>query len=240
MTEELTVAPGNDLVANKAADLPGMQGDVTQWAEEKLRTEKQEFEELSLACSEAKRKKWNTRALAAAAKKALARVLFYEKVHDACKAGYMLFPPVPNADVIAIRTRFTKGSSDWKTTNDYYNSLPLSEIETEAPEKGEGEYKSPWMGWQLVRRYTNDKNEARKEWEQITDFKEAEFPLAMAKPEIVQAVSAAMEMKIFDEIRLFPFTKKRGDPCILGVVFNPKEDRRHYFLISWRINKRDL
>ena len=66
------------------------------------------------------------------------------------------------------------------------------------------------------------------------------FPVSMSKPEIIAATNAAMEGKFFDEIRLFPFTKRRGDPCILGSIYNPREARRLYFMISWRINRADL
>ena len=64
----------------------------------------------------------------------------------------------------------------------------------------------------------------------------------MAKPQIIEATNAAMEMKVFDEIRLFPFTKRRGDPCILGTIIDRSgtTERRHAFLISWLIREQDI
>ena len=91
-------------VANDYQGLPVIQGQLLRWTKEKLLEVRQEYTELDNAYREAKERKWKASTLSSAAKKCLRRVEFYEKVQAALEAGYMLFPPIGNVDVVAIRT----------------------------------------------------------------------------------------------------------------------------------------
>jgi hypothetical protein len=240
MSDELATVSPESLIANKADELSGFNTEILQWAVQKLNDARKEYEDLDTARAEAKKNKWNTKALSKAASLALSRVNFYEKVHKAVESGYMLFPPVPNADVIAIRTNHVGADLKTLNTRGWASSPRILEERSEAPGIGKGSYKSPYVGWTMIEKFNNEKGEECRTWETVSELKDAEFPLIMAKPKIVKAVNAAMELKVFDEIRMFPFVKRRGDPCILGVVYNPKDYKRNYFLISWLINKGDL
>lgn len=239
-TTELTLSTPETLIANNATSLPAFNAPLQQWAREALAAARLEYEEMDLSVRAAKKSKWNPRPLMNARSKALARWNFYEKVQAALENGYMLFPPVPNADLIAVRTDMEPVRDHSTGRPERWNSPGINEHTSEGPPIGEGEYRNPYRSWVRLRTFKNEKNEDRAEWELYGELKNPVFPLSMAKPEIIEATNAAMEGKFFDEIRLFPFTKRRGDPCILGSIFNPKEDRRLYFLISWRINKGDL
>jgi hypothetical protein len=215
MTEELAVQETSVVIANHHTELPALQAPLAGWARQKLEAVRTEYNELDQAATLAKKNKWNPHAIRRAANKALERLTFYEKVVAALEAGYMLFPPVPNADVIAIRSdgygsRENRDTVGWRP--------PLEEAEAEALPLGEGEYKSPWMGWNYLCSFKDEKGNEKTRWTNIQELETAEFPLVMAKPQIVEATNAAMEGKFFDEIRLFPFTKRRGDPCILGAL----------------------
>ena len=232
--------PVTTMVATAPEQLPDLQVPLEGWAEKKLEEARAEYAELNEAAEVAKKQKWNTRALKNAAAKAMARCTFYDKVVAALKAGFMLFPPVPNADCIAVRTPASQVVEQERQTSDWDKPQPLA-LRNQINSRGVGTYKNPNLGWTLWRQFKDDKGNDRKEWHLITALKDAVFPLSMAKPEILVATNAAMEMKIFDEIRLFPSTRQemtKGDPCILGVVNS--ENRRLYFLISWRINQSDL
>lgn len=243
MSNDLTVQDPNVAIANTASEVAGLHAPVTGWARKKLEASQQEYQELDAAAALAKKNKWNTVALKNAARKALARVIFYEKVVAALEAGFMLFPPVPNADCIAVRTQYSSKES----TVDEPERWGRHASQLEADENlvlGDGEYKSPNVKWQITHRYEKPRDDNTKEkrlhWSPL-DYTDPEFPLLMGKPEIIKATSAAMELKVFDEIRMFPFERRRrGDPCILGTVYDARNDHRLYFLISWRVNESDL
>lgn len=235
------------VVANSASELPGLQAPLLPWAQAKLAESKAEYTELDEAAMQAKARKWNPHAIRRAATKALLRVTFYEKIVAALEAGYMLFPPVPNADCIAVRVgeEVTEFEDRYRTTGQYETSAGGTVDAGRLP-VGEGKYINPAVRWTLIRKYEVEQNGRKtqhKEWKSL-DLENPPFPIAMAKPTIVEATSAAMEMKIFDEIRMFPFERRpKGDPCILGSIAMQESKfniRRLYFLISWRINQTDI
>jgi len=239
MSTEIALNNPTSVMANSAAELRGLGAPVIGWARKKMDEARAEHEELMLAVAEAKKHKWKTSTLQRAAGKALMRFTFYEKCVAALEAGYILFPPVDNADVIAIRSD-GRGPHEMRETAGWKPAL--EEAPAEALPIGEGDYKSPWMGWRYSYQHTDDKGNKKTNWTAITELENAAFPLVMAKPQIIEATNAAMEMKVFDEIRLFPFTKRRGDPCILGTIIDRSGTtiRRHMFLISWLIQERDI
>lgn len=246
MTKELVLANVTEVVVNSTDELPALQQPLPIWARKKLEAARAEAVELSEAADTAKRCKWNPAPLRKAANKALERVTFYEKVVMALEAGYMLFPPVPNADVIAIRTTLeSPGDARIEDRGDCSWDTPMGKEErAEILPAGEGDYKNPLIRWRTSHKYERTKSdgskERRRQWSPL-QLEDPEFPLLMGKPEIIEAVNAAQELKVFDEIRMFPFERvRRGDPCILGSIINGDKQNRLYFLISWRINESDL
>lgn len=226
-------------VANDPAELADLQNSLTPWAKAKLEEVRLEHSELSQAIEHAKKCKWNWRAMGNAAASAISRITFYEKVVAALEAGYMLFPPVPNADVIALRcpssqliNKFVEQNANWSSPSQTVTNEPLP--------AGKGTYLNPVTHWKTIRKWKDDKGKEIKEWMAL-QLGKPEFPLLMAKPQVVEAVNAAMEMKVFDDIRMFPFERRgKGDPCILGSIVDKATKKRHYFLISWRIDAKDI
>jgi hypothetical protein len=239
-----TVAP-TSVVANTGESISGMAAPTLEWAERKLAACVAERDELVTARDEAKERKWKVSALAKAALNAIARVTFYEKVRDALSAGFLLFPPVPNADCIAIRVPDGMAYPDesYDQIEGAWPRTKFSQQQAYSEPSGHGEYKSPSVSWTMVRKWQKNldggKTETVRDWEALA-LKDPEFPLVMAKPEIIQCVSAAMELKVFDEIRMFPFERRKGDPCILGTVWDKRNHKYHYFLISWLVREQDI
>lgn len=238
--------PITSVVANSTAELPGLQGPLIPWAQNKLEEARAEHAELAEAIEHAKKRKWKFTSMVKAAKNALSRFTFYDKVVKALEAGYMLFPPVPNAAVFAIRT---DSNCQWGTRWLEWG-FPTRTAQAVGLPAGEGEYANPYVKWIHVSNRKNDQGKELRLWEPL-HLEDPTFPLVMAKPEIVEAVNAAMEMKVFDEIRMFPLETvagptprvrfpKEADPCILGSIFDKRNDKRHYFLISWRIDQKDI
>lgn len=232
------------VVANSTAELPTLQAPLLAWARKRLEDSRAAWTELDEALTQAKKQRWHTVAIRNAATRELATITYYEKIVAALSAGYMLFPPVPNADVIAIRT--SNPSTNKFEDRDRWGSPQgtVFTVEGNPPALGEGQYYNPVPGWTLLRTYKTEKDTERKEWQSM-DLQEPHFPLAMAKPEIIEATNAAMELKVFDEIRMFPFERRgKGDPCLLGSIVEKKRKhltpRRQFFLISWRIDAKDI
>lgn len=241
VSTELTVTnpEATTVMANSTEQLPALQAPLPGWARKKYEAAWAEYDELILAVAEAKKHKWKTSVLQKAANGALSRIVFYDKVVQVLEAGYMLFPPVPNADVIAVRLSTRQPPVEFK--EERWGSPSMSAQAKSPLAAGEGVYLDPIVHWAKFQNLQNDKGESRGvEW-QALDLSDPVFPLAMAKPAIIAATNAAMEMKVFDEIRMFPFERRpKGDPCLLGSIVERKTNRRLYFLISWRIDEKDI
>lgn len=241
MTKELAIRKTTTVMANSPDQLQTLQAPLAGWAREKLEVAKLELAELTQAVAEAKKHKWKTSVLVKAQKRALGTLTFYDKVAAALDSGFMLFPPVPNADVIAVRVDNREPPEPYSSTGKWERSPGGMASEKIPLPRGTGIYVDPVIHWRLVQTFRNEKNEMTgKEWQSL-DLGDPIFPLAMAKPAIIAATTSAMEAKFFDEIRMFPFERRpKGDPCLLGSIVEGHGDRRLYFLISWRINKGDI
>lgn len=241
MSTELMIPEQTSVVANTTAELPSLQAPLKMWAQKRLDEARAEYGELDAAATKAKQQRWNHTAIRRAANNAIGRITFYEKVVGALEAGYMLFPPVPNADVIALRCGTAEVGDNARDTRNVAWEQPRHAVTMDKNPLplGEGEYFHPVPKWIKVQAYKTEKGEERCQW-QALDLEAPQFPLMMAKPEIIEATSAAMELKLFDEIRMFPFTRRKGDPCLLGAIVEKGTGRRHYFLISWRIDAKDI
>ena len=79
-----------------------------------------------------------------------------------------------------------------------------------------------------------------------------EFPVTMAKPDVIEATSRAKALKIFDDLAILPgyapskgTTPPKGDPIIVGRIIDRARSgpyNTHYltFIIAWHINTRDI
>ncbi len=99
----------------------------------------------------------------------------------------------------------------------------------------------------LERRYLKKDEQGRElhhyETWSAKGWNEIDFPIQMARPKIMKAVTRAMALKIFDELGIFPEDKKK-DPMIIARMKAPSTNRfaRRYisFVVAWHLNTRDL
>jgi hypothetical protein len=220
------------LTATLPQEMVESQMQLLCWCDNKILVIKADIKELAEAVDIATSNKWNTQALKNQLTKARKSIVYYEKVKAALNEGYYIVPNFP-VQMFAIRTK----QKDPKG----YSSSWWAEIKQDAQQlpQGEGEYRNPFP---LLERQT-DKDAQGKETHGVYPicWDELQFPITMAKPVIMQATSRAMALEIFDEIGVFPPTKKE-DPVIIGRVnLNHKGMKRTVsFMIAWHFNTNQI
>jgi len=161
------------------------------------------------------------------------RAEYYSKMLHALEAGYTIIPNMP-LQLFAVRT--DRKSVPYSIVT-YQSQVPDTEAKS-LPE-GEGRWVNPVP---LVRPVSDrdDKGNAVTKWRADSINEDIDFPLTMAKPQIMEATSRAMALNIFDEFGILPEDHK-GDPMILARIIDPRppgyrEHKRVTFLIGWHLN----
>jgi len=221
------------------------QKDLLTWFEGKATAVGEEAKEIAENLAIAKKNKWRTKTLKRMLDLVEKRVTYYEKIAAALKAGYHIIPNFP-MDMIAIRTDRKKplkkkDTYRWANFEQSPGKLPI----------GEGEYVSPFPFIESNLIKVEEKNYRTKETEIVekkeysaSDFDFVEFPMAMAKPQIMEATGEAMSEMIFDSIGIMPQTQANRDPIIAGEIRDPRgttnNPLRVTFIIAWYLNTEDI
>lgn len=236
---ESQIVPKEDgnvaVTAFEPNDMPRCQEALKAWARNKVLTLDSDVEELQQALDHAKAKKWKISTFQRHLGIARKRVEFYRKVMLALEAGYVIVPNFP-VQAFAIRTdKGVKGGSqiiNWRK-GDFKQETPSLPVD-------EGEYKNPFP---VVhhRQVIKDAKEQTLQWPY--DWDEMDFPLSMAKGEIMEATDRAMALKIFDEIGILPKARKE-DPIIVGQVHLKGPcgyaTKTVTFMVAWHLDTRVL
>lgn len=217
------------LTAMLPSEMVDSQNQLVDWCGRKILVCRDEVRGLYDAYERAKKMKWKSEPLRNLWRNASKKLAYYEKVKAALEAGYYI---VPNFDIqfFAIRTDKASPKDQWQLgnwQNDHKKKaqdLPM----------GEGEYQNPFP---VVFEKHFGEGENRKRYTQAERWDEMEFPIFMAKPEIMDATSRAMALKVFDRIGVFPRYKKE-DPVIIGQIFRKvgASERVVSFMIAWHLN----
>jgi hypothetical protein len=221
------------------------------WCDQKIRELRAEHVELCTASDHAKKMKWQWRTLHAQALKCAKRMIYFGKMRQALKEGFFIVPNFP-VNVFAIRTERGYPLQMWSIDENYsYKPFRHKQQPSSMLPEGEGEYKNPFP---LVRhrRELAKKPDGSPQinWVQWADeFKDIEFPLCMAKPQIMEATSRAMAMKLFDDFGLFEghttmrvHVERRvtRDPIIVARLKDPRsttyEWRGISFIVAWHLD----
>jgi hypothetical protein len=214
------------------------------WAKAKVQEIYLEVAELQVEYDYAKKNKWRTSGLKNALNRTKKRHEFYEKVKLALEAGYALVPNFP-VDVFAIRTC---QESPFRPANPPTRSDSVRECRTDSSPPGEGEYKDTTPAVVSYLETVKDNQGKEKEVQKWypTDFLNVEFPVQLAKVEVMEAASRAMALKIFDEIGALPARpgripgtmRRRGDPIVVGRIVqrNGYQEKVLSFMIAWFMN----
>jgi hypothetical protein len=240
---ELMVVPTEPLVhlvARNALEMKDSQHHLKDWLQRKLTQIDAEITEIQTAIDYAKSHKWSVKAHQSQKSRALTGRVFYEKILDAVEAGYTVVPEFP-IDVFAIRVdRTNPVQGDAYST---YGKPALSEEQPDVLSSGEGEYVSELPKARHWDSQHDDGKDGKVTHHNVSAiaFADIAFPIAIARPEIMDATAQAMALKVFDRIGICPksATRKR-DPMIIGQILLKQSWYGSYrevnFLIGWHLN----
>lgn len=235
------------VTAENADEMKQCQGAIVDWCRAKVAQLEAEFKEVREAYDYAVKQKWRNDVLKRQSERAFKRFDFYKRMLIALEHGYQIVPSFP---VTAFAIRTDKKNPLRMYTN-YY-----SQKHTQEPPvlpAGEGDYKNPFplVKEQLLVQRTQTQAEVKAYWAEA--WKDFEFPLSMAKPQIMEATTRAMALKIFDDVGILPgyhpsegTRPPRGDPIIVARLLHPgtthKWATKRYvtFIIAWHLNTADL
>ena len=207
------------------------------WCRKKVALMKEERDD-ALACySEAVKHKWKASPYKRHADGFEKRVVFYDKMLAALQAGYMIVPNMPVA-LFAVRTGRKKPPKSWMYFK-WQSDVP--DVPGQPMVAGECTWVSPDPIVESER-FKDEKGADVEKWRAREISPEIDFPLAMAKPCIMEATGRAMAIKVFDQMGMVP--ANTGDPMILAQMIDPRSTRWNRrvvsFLIAWHLNTRDL
>lgn len=212
------------------------QEQLITWFGKKAEKVAEEANELQQNYEIAKKNKWKASTLKRHAALAIKRVDYYKKIKSALEEGYNIVPNMP-LDIFAVRTDrknpLKKASFyRWDGRQARGGFLP----------EGEGRYVNPdptqsYYEVTVPNKKTGE-DEEKEEWF-ADEFQDVEFPIHMAKPEIMEATSRAEAMNIFDEIGVLP-ARRKVDPLIMGRIRDPRSsiyhDKHISFIIAWYLD----
>lgn len=206
---------------------------LMRWCQHKLRECRAEIEDLTQELEIATRNKWRASGFKRQLDKARKRIVYYGKIFQALKAGYCIIPNFP-IEGFLIRTNRThvkqKETSHWNWTM-------FLQQDAMALTKGEGTYKNPFP---VARQREEKEADGRiKKIVWADDWKDVEFPIAMAKPNIMLATEAAVKLNLFDVFGICP-PRRRADPMIIAQIIDPTSTKWNRqvvsFLIAWHLD----
>lgn len=202
------------------------------WCLMKEKVVAEEVDEMQQAYESAKEKKWSWKPLYKQWHRNVKRLEYYQKVRAALEAGFYIVPNFP-IDLFAIRT-------GKKVNTNYIGHFSYDHEQTHQElTVGEGEYKNPFPLVDRFKAQISDGKTIRASYSHAVDWADIEFPIAMAKPNIMEATDRAMALKIFDRIGIMPHTRKE-DPCIIGQVLRREGSSLKIcsFMIAWYLDTR--
>jgi len=238
-TVHLVARSGNEMELSRQAML--------NWLLGKIHACQNELLDMQQIVAHAKKNKWRSSGLERQVKLAQKRLLFYEKCQLAVNEGYTLVPNFP-ADLFAIRV--TRDHPSSRSNSSTYRNPSIEDEKPSGAKAGDGEYVSPEAklnSWETEEKNSQDKMITRWHSEPV-EFQDVEFPVACARPEVMSAVSEAMQKKIFDAFAISPqgiMRKRKYDPIILGQICMPKgggyaQPKIVSFMIAWHLDLRTL
>lgn len=155
------------------------------------------------------------------------RIGFYSKIRSAIDEGYVIIPNFP-MDIFAIRTNAS--APRFQVQAGRFNSFPQS---AQLLPEGGGEYVNPLPN--VITEHDDDGKGGTIITQQPADeWNDVEFPIALARPQLMEKTAQAMALRLFDEIGVARDHVAGGDPIILGRIRNPRNGRPDIsFFIGW-------
>jgi hypothetical protein len=233
------VASGMDtnfqLVAIDQVQLARAQDELISWAERAQKAVQLEKAAEEEVLERAKEAHWARAPHERRIKQLARRLTFYGKIESALRDGYVVIPNFP-LTLFAIRT---KAGSPHGSQRDGTWARPQS---GQILPEGAGEYKNPVPLLETASETRKASHNPEKTYEQTVSWPsdwqdEIEFPIALAKPVLMQRTATALAKRLFDEIGVASDSVSSGytgDPIICGRIRNPRAGRPAIsFFLGW-------
>jgi hypothetical protein len=248
-TAALTVPDVEDakemvVVARNPGEMQEAQQQLIKWASNKFIAAKRELAEAEENLAQAVKSKWRQSGFKRHVSMAAERVLYYEKIHAALSAGYVIVPNF-DLDIFAMRTRRSRPKKDVTTSrwNRPHESVFENAVERNA--LGTGENVDPWPAVERDTITVNDKDGNKQKLQRAwpVAWQDVDFPFKLAKPQILADTSKALALKVFDQVGVTPHRNiRKQDPMVIGqIVFGPPRNQKTVsFLVAWWLESSDL
>lgn len=234
------VAQDIQLTATEPDEIKQAQVSLIDWCKQKIISLNGDYAEMKGAYENAVAHKWAASPIKRQVTKLEKRIEFYQKMRSALEHGYVIIPNFP-VTVFAIRTKKENPARVYISAGQNWGNRHQQETETLT--QGEGEYKNPFP---VVEKECTKSAEANKPAEYMDwaeEWKDLEFPIQMARANIMEATNRAMALKIFDDFGVLP-QKKKEDPIIVARLLDPRSPswskKFVTFMVAWHLDTRDL
>jgi len=225
-----------NVVALTPAEMVPAQEALVGWCGRKIQALEDEAADLELHQQLAVANGWKTSVVTATLNRNARRITYYTKLREAVQAGYLLVPNMP-VDVLAVRVhaaapRRQTSKSHWHTFRSRPELLP----------SGKGRYvdETPLEGSNSYKEERDGKPVTVTEYYTVEHDDEVDFPIALTKPQVLDAVSRAMALKLFDQIGRVQNQGGR-DPIYVGQLLDPRGNGRlATFFLAWWVDTSTL
>lgn len=234
------------VMARNPEELNIAQQQMVVWADNRIADARDELRDLEANLLLAQQNDWQPGNWKRQMGRVKDTIIYYGKVRAALLEGYCIVPNFP-IDVFAVKTRKKKPnkvseSSTWR------GGPTLPDMRPDKSPVGEGDYVAPeTLNDTWEEEHDDEKNEGKtKTWFCATasEMRAPEFPFTLVKPEILEDVSFAKTIRIFDELGVMPERRRRsgGDPVVIGRIrmSNSWSSRTMCFLLSWWVRPEEF
>lgn len=225
----------NAIIAVNPQQMQEAQATTLGWIEKKLDAANSEYADASAMRELLSQRGMRVGHAERALDRSMKRVRFYEKVKAALQAGYYIIPPF-DIQLFALRVNRAPnrdvGTSRW-VGNDKVQALPVGvgryvDAQRDRVEIGKTTHKISDGTTREVALYET------QDWRD-----EIDLPVRAMKPQIIEEVGRALELKIFDALGIAP-AYRAADPIIAGQIRRPDGKGVLTFFVAWWLDEQDL
>lgn len=203
------------LIATTPAAMEAAQTGMIDFADGKVREHQAEVGKLREELRIARENHWKLGPHQRRLKIEGRRLTFWLKVKAALRAGYYIVPNFA-ADAFAIRTAAKKPRH--ARTYYYVGGDDFIQPNPQLP-AGEGRYVRPQASHYDMGEVKH--GEGTRKLFTAADLEPVEFPVALMRPEVMDAAGKAMALKLFDDIAIADDEWRGADPMVLGRLHDP-------------------
>jgi len=231
------------VIARSAEDLLLGNQQLIGWAQDRIDDLEVDLADTVKNLEHATKRKWKVSPWKRRVTMLRKRLNYYVKIKAALEQGYCMVPNFP-AHVFAIRT--CKKNPRKNTARGTWRNPSVKNQNTESPPLGEGRHVDPNALQTTWQDEVDDGKGGTKtvHYAEAVEFDDPEFPVTMVKPQILEDVSHARALKIFDEIGMLPEPRRHGaDPVVVGRIVlqaGTYSERAMTFLLSWWVDRQDF